>query len=142
MIAKRRILFVLILAGMIASCSKTKNNENPQLISKWKLIEQLADPGDGSGVYTPVDSDKTIEFFANGDVISNGSLCTMNFETGSVGRGKYDTTDYSILPENCNSEMYHISYSISNSELTLYYPCIEGCAQKYAFLEGTVEPTN
>ncbi|MFA5419823.1 MAG: hypothetical protein WC341_15325 [Bacteroidales bacterium] len=142
MIAKRRILYVLILAGIIASCSKTKNNENPQLISKWKLIEQLADPGDGSGVFTPVESDKTIEFFVNGEVISNGSLCTMNFETGSVGKGKYDTTVNSIFPEDCNSTEYQISYSIIDSELILYYPCIEGCAQKYTFLEGTVEPAN
>lgn len=35
----------------------------------------MADPGDGSGTFQPVESDKTIEFKNNGSVITNNSLC-------------------------------------------------------------------
>jgi hypothetical protein len=134
----KNLLALVVLTGIITSCSK--NEEEGQLLSKWKLIEQLADPGDGSGVFTPVDSDKTIEFLCNDDVVSNGPLCTMSTETGSVGKGKYDASAKIIVPDNCNSPEYQIAYSINDSVLILYYPCIEGCGQKFRLIEGAVRP--
>jgi hypothetical protein len=39
--------FLFVIFG---SCEK--DDQNPvQLIGKWKLVEQLVDPGDGSGVF-------------------------------------------------------------------------------------------
>ena len=55
-------LIILSLSILFLACS-TEDNTDVQLAGTWKLIEVLADPRDGSGTYTPVDSDKTITFF-------------------------------------------------------------------------------
>ncbi|WP_185956498.1 hypothetical protein [Changchengzhania lutea] len=53
---KTVLLFVVVL--MFVSCSNDDSNpkKDVSLIGSWKLIEQLTDPGDGSGVFTSVNT--------------------------------------------------------------------------------------
>jgi len=41
------------------------------LISKWKLIEMYSDPGDGSGDFETVSSNKTVSFYSDDVIASN-----------------------------------------------------------------------
>jgi len=126
-------IMLLMLVGILTACS-TVNETNPEIktvIGKWKLTEQLADPGDGSSVFKSVNSEKTIEFLADGTVVSNGSLCTMNTNTGNESSGKYYSSGNYIQPDGCNLNNFRIGYALENSKLILSYPCIEGCGQKF-----------
>src|SRR5450432_3061239 len=53
---KNLVLLTAILFSLVA-CNKTATQTiNRSIIGKWKLSEYLADPGDGSGAWHPVDS--------------------------------------------------------------------------------------
>ena len=123
---KKIILFALAI-GVLVACSK----EEAESTDKWQLIEQLNDPGDGSGVFMPVVSDRTIEFFDNGTIVSNGDLCSMNATANQETNGTYSETDGYIYPDGCFSSEFKILYEVTGDELVLSYPCIEPCQQKY-----------
>jgi hypothetical protein len=134
---------ILFSMAFSLNCSNdkdvNKSSEIPKLEGPWKLVEQLVDPGDGSGEFAPVTSNKTIEFFQNGTYMVNGSLCTIDADTGPVTTGTYvvgeELNDFSfenyLDPENCDFEGYKVHIVLDSSFLILSYPCIEGCAQKF-----------
>lgn len=118
-------------------------------MGKWILTATYNDPGDGSGVYKSVDSEKTIEFFNNGTFSLNGPLCELPITVGENSTGKVRNSSYSnnfrlISNEECtmdNSSFDDSPYEyialIKNSDLIIYYTaCIEGCAQKYQKLKA------
>lgn len=121
----------ILLFSFLLSISSCKKQKDPQLISEWRLIEVLADPGDGSGTFQPVISDKTIEFFSDGTVTSNGNLCTMSSPSGTGSSGSYDETEMTVTPDNCGVAAFVILYELSGENLILSYPCIEACREKY-----------
>lgn len=128
-----RYLIVFVSLGLL--CQSCNHNEDPELVNKWHLIAQLADPGDGSGTFQPVESDKTVEFFADGTVSSNGSMCTMTSEVGSGSSGTYNDSTMTIYVDNCNLGTSPIAYELDGSFLILDYPCIEPCREKYEQVE-------
>ncbi len=110
----------LIFCAVFTGCSEEKINEG--LIDRsWHLTEVLADPGNGSGTYQPVDSELVLLFFSNGTFGSTESLCNNN-ETG----GTYDSTR--IYPSGCD---YSMTYELIEETLYVYPPCIEPCGMKY-----------
>ena len=124
-----RIFLLITIFGInLNACNEA---EEPELINEWKLIEQLMDPGDGSGTFQPVISDKTIEFFSDGTVTSNGNLCTMSSASGTGSSGTYDGTEMIITADNCGVAIFEIRYELSGENLILSYPCIEACREKY-----------
>lgn len=136
-------LFVAILAAVIFSCASddSKPNEETHLLGKWKLIEQLSDPGDGSGTFQPINSNRTIEFFSDGTVAVNGVLCFISSEVGEKEIGTYilstdSNTDFQndgeITPATCSSRSAKVYFDLPVSgNLILWYPCIEPCGQKF-----------
>ena len=138
---KRSISILLALFIMGCTSSNMNVDGNTELLGKWKLMEQLSDPGDGSGVYVPITSNRVVQFFSNGTVSMNGILCYMSSEVGDTNTGIYselteDNTffDGEILPDNCEYSEAKVCYSIKEGKLILYYQCIEGCAQKFSKL--------
>jgi hypothetical protein len=123
---KNLILIVLII-GTLNACSKKESEST----NKWRLIEQLSDPGDGSGVFMPVVSDRTIEFFDDSTIVSNGNLCSLDIGSNQETTGTYSETDGYIYPDGCMEVDFKISYEISGDELILSYFCIEPCRHKY-----------
>lgn len=122
------IPFIIILA--IFSCKKEDGNKNDKsLIGTFKLTEILADPGDGSGTFQPVNSNKTITFHENGTVNSNGELCDMSIDSNTPSSGTYTLTDSTITASNCSS--FDLKFSFNGYELIINYPCIEPCRAKY-----------
>ncbi|MEW7292002.1 lipocalin family protein [Aquimarina sp. 2304DJ70-9] len=125
--------FFICFIGLV-SCSNDDDTTvvmNTDLIGKWQLIEQLVDPGDGSGTFQPVDSQLTIEFFDNGTVIStNGSLCNMFTVSQDISSGTF-SLDNNTINIGCDDDVITIFFEKNGSELILNFICIEACAQKY-----------
>lgn len=135
-------LAVLILLLLGCSSNNTEpDSENNKLLGKWKLIEQLSDPGDGSGTFIPVESDKTITFFSNGSFTASGSLCLMTTSVGENTQGVFEKTsndlvdanyDGVLIPDNCEFSDFNIYFNQALSgHLIIWFPCIEACAEKF-----------
>lgn len=136
-------LLVVISMLFVFGCSSDegKPNETDRLLGKWKLIEQLLDPGDGSGTFKPINSERVIEFFSDGSVTINGELCFMASEVGDEESGTYELTsdpradtkyDGEIIPNTCTSRSAKVYFDLSLSgHLILWYQCIEPCGQKF-----------
>ena len=95
----------------------------------WELKEVLMDPGNGSGVFTAVSSDKNLVFHTNGNVNSNGIICDMSIESNTSTSGTYSENDSTIISATCQNLI--IKYEVSGDTLILIYPCFEACKAKY-----------
>jgi len=127
---KAYLLFIFI--GLSACEYKDLRTAPAVLVGKWQLIQLLADPGDGSGVFTAVNSTKTISFFSDSTFQSTGPMCQMSMAGDQFTSGTYSPKFNTITPIGCNASSLKISYIIKDDYLIVYYPCIEACAEKYA----------
>jgi len=124
-------LLVLLFSCEKATCEFGEEEQNG-IVGKWRLVEELMDPGDGSGIFQAVVSDKEIIFFGDGTFEANGEVCTMTNQSSTNHNGTYDTSLETFSPANCQimAPMYY-NYSVSGNTLILTYPCACGCQQKY-----------
>lgn len=125
----KKIIIVVLFLSYI-SCSKNeievpKNN----LIGTWKLAEVLADPGDGSGIFNPVNSNKNLIFQTDGTLTSNGEICNMSIQSNTNSTGTFSVTNSTINAINCPNS--NIKYVMNGNTLILTYFCIEPCKSKY-----------
>lgn len=138
----KTLLYILISVTILSCASDDeKPLDDNTLTGKWQLIEQLSDPGDGSGTFQPITSDRTIEFFSDGTIIINGILCFMSSEVGDKESGMFFLTtdtntdnqfDGEIIPNTCSSRSAKVFFNLPvNGNLILWYQCIEGCGQKF-----------
>ncbi len=130
------VLLTVFLFNCSSDDSKPEEAADSPLLGKWKIIEQLLDPGDGSGVFEAITSDRTIEFFSNGKVTANGVLCHLSTDTGAEGSGTFNEEkgsfyDGEIIPNDCNFSGARVFYKFQGSNLILWYQCIEECGQKF-----------
>ena len=126
----KKLLILLSLLSAI-SCNKDDDkNADTELIGKWGLIEILADPGDGSGTFHAVQSNKIIEFHSNGTITSNGTICDMSIESSNSTSGTYSIADSTISSIDCNNQM-KIRFEKNGSSIIINYPCFEPCRAKY-----------
>ncbi|MDG1330989.1 MAG: lipocalin family protein [Crocinitomicaceae bacterium] len=130
---KNVTLFILSsLILLLASCQKTECGFGNEIVGKWQLTEQLADPGDGSGTFNPITSSKEIRFYANGTFEANGDMCQMTSQAGLIHTGTYDISNETLAPDNCVSMMpMSYNYTLNGNTLIISFPCICGCQQKY-----------
>ena len=117
---------ILVILSLFTSCKKNKRDS---LTGTWELKEVLMDPGNGSGVFTAVSSDKNLVFNTNGNVNSNGIICDMSIESNTSTSGTYSAIDSSIISATCQNLI--IKYEVSGDTLILIYPCFEACKAKY-----------
>lgn len=122
---KQVILFLLVLS----SCSQNSEIDSTVLVGRWKLIERLVDPGDGSGTYQPVSGNSYIDFFADGTFTANTPMCPIDQANNQPSSGTYDSVSLILSFNNCSS--FVISYEISGNNLILHPPCFEDCGSKY-----------
>lgn len=131
-----RMYVALFLAlGILVSCDKP--DDSPQnettnfLIGNWKLIEVLADPGDGSGTFVPVESTKTVTFNEDGTISSNGSLCDLSISTSENSSGTYSISDSTYSSNDCFNPEYNYPFEQDGNNLIISYPCFEPCKSKF-----------
>lgn len=130
-----KLASLLIVITMLFSCEKNEgdktaeilSNSTSQIVGNYKLTETLLDPGDGSGTFQPVSSNRVISFHTNGTVSSNGNLCFVSSSSNTVSTGTYSMTDSTIQVATCNS----LSFHLNGGELIIDYPCIEPCRGKW-----------
>lgn len=124
-------LYCLYLIGFFLSCSNNNFDESKiELVGSWKLIEVLADPGNGGGTFQAVNSNKTIEFKNDGIVMTNTSLCEPHSDE-IIRSGSYSLSD-GIITTNCqNPNIATISFELVNQFLILDFISNEGYSQKF-----------
>ena len=124
---KGKILFLILF---VISLTIEAQVSDKNLIGKWRLKQVLSDPGDGSGDFEFIKSEKTIEFFTDGKVVSNGSICGPYHQIGKKSEGTYSKENKTISPSGCGKET-KMNYELKNGYLIIHYSCKEGCAEKY-----------
>lgn len=123
---------LFLIAGLLWSCNDDDSNStNNDLVGQWKLIEVLADPGDGNGEFEPVDSQKIITFQADGIITSNGSLCDMHIGVTAPSTGTYSLEDSTFVSDDCPNPDWEYPFEQNGNILIINYPCIEPCRAKY-----------
>lgn len=132
--------YVFVVLFLLSNCNKDKDEEHNDgevnLIGSWTYIEVLQDPGDGSGTFQPVTSDKTVTFISDGTLVSNGNICDMSIESNQSSSATYDETAMTFTSTACtNQSPLSYSYEIVGQELILKYPCFEACQAKFDKVE-------
>lgn len=130
----KKMLLLVTAIVLVIACNNDDNNQTvveSTVLGEWTLIEVLSDPGDGSGTFQPVQSHKTLMFTANGDVTSNGNICSINLETAQATSGTFSEENHTITG-NCSAVGYPLTYEVdANDNLIVSHPCIEACGEKY-----------
>lgn len=123
------LVHVLLLSFSCNSDDDTVTQEN--LTGEWLLIEVLSDPGDGSGQFRTVESDKRISITDNGTYSSNGDICSFSTLSGDPSEGSYQEDDNGFFVD-CDSPFPSpVRLNIDNGNLILTFTCIEPCQQKF-----------
>ena len=127
------VLAFSVIGVVFTSCNTEE--ETPTPLSQWQLIELLADPGDGSGTFQPVTSNKIIGFYDDSTLICNGNLCQLGGESTPTTSGTYSLTDSTISPTGCPVSIFPLTFEMEGDNLILNYPCIEACREKYVQID-------
>lgn len=131
---KAKIVALAVLVLLVISCSNIEEvTSNNLLIGTWKLTEILADPGDGSGTFNSVTSNKNLIFSSGGNLSSNGAICDMSIGTNISSTGTYSEANATINSTNCPNNT--ITYELNGNTLILIYPYIELCKAKYTRIQ-------
>lgn len=126
------LLFFCLTLALLASCGP----EPPtavEFLGTWKLNEQYIDPGDGSGTFKIVLTNKTLTLLPDGHFTSNGTMCTINSSSDNASyTGTYVLAADSTMTPDCSSPDTKIRFSMKGRTLYLtYLYCIEPCQQKF-----------
>tara|TARA_B100000787_G_C15957859_1_gene191855 strand:+ start:102 stop:500 length:399 start_codon:yes stop_codon:yes gene_type:complete len=128
----KKLIGILITVGILFSCNNDDDsNSNTELTGNWKLIEVLLDPGDGSGTFSSIESEKIITFESGGIITSNGNLCDMSINSDNQTSGTYSNSESTFNSADCNNPDYNFTFEQNESILIINYPCIEPCQAKY-----------
>lgn len=118
----------LFISFILFSCNE--NEETSIQNSEWKLSEIYMDPGDGSGDFSAVSSNKILIFYSDNTFTCSGNICALGIETENPTTGTVDWDNHKLWVENCIFS--EIPFTLNENQLILYYPsCIEVCAMKY-----------
>ena len=128
-------LIMFSLLGLLFSCSDDPGIEKTSLEGKWQLRAVLMDPGDGSGTFQNIQSDKVVEFFKNGNVKSNGNLCSGGGNASGPSSGMIVLPDSILSINDCPRPIGPTYFSLESGKLILSYPCIEPCQEKYVKID-------
>jgi hypothetical protein len=124
----RYLIIIAVLFGITSFINSQTIDK--RFIGEWKLIETMIDPGDGSGEFHKVDSEKTLEIEPSGTVKSNGDMCNLSINTDNKTYGQLKKDLNETILSSCNKK-YKPYYKLKDEFLIVYYPCKEGCAEKY-----------
>jgi hypothetical protein len=126
------ILSVVLLVSVGAACTKeqTPSKVNSGIEGNWKLIEQLNDPGDGSGTFQATNDNKVITFDANGNFTCTATTCMTGIGSGPSS-GTYNLTNLTLSPDSCSAAGFDIRFEIYGDTMIISYPCFEACKEKF-----------
>lgn len=127
-----KVLSLVCMLAILGACNDDDDNGTTSpLVGTWELTAQLADPGDGSGTFSTVSSEKRITFYADGNFICNGNICDMSSSTGPPTTGTYDAVAGTLQSEACSGATVPYPFVLEGGSLIISYPCFEPCRSKY-----------
>lgn len=126
------------LFTVIFSCKKDDKGpaENSGLVGKWKLVESLIDPGNGSGTFRTVDemASTVVEFKANGDFkeVKGPIYSSVNmYNTYKILDDKRVELTYKGNPQMQMPPMIWSYSDVTPTTLTLSFGCNIPCMGKF-----------
>lgn len=137
-----RIILPLLLLWTVIACQndsadpldgKRASKENNGLIGKWKIVEYLGDPGDGSGRYRKVGDDEyhIIQFKENGEFLEEkGPAISSATYFNAYKILNDDRIEMIPIDRGAPSHIWRYS-ELSPTKLTLNFSCFEACSGKY-----------
>ncbi len=129
---KRCYFFIPVFCLLFVACEKEDLAGSQELVGTWRLVEVLADPGDGSGTFESVNSDRRITFRADGTYTSAGNICSFNTNGDEDGSGQYFPAANRLEPAGCfTTGGSPITFEQQGPALIISYLCIEPCQHKY-----------
>lgn len=137
----KHLFLLLFLPILFVSCSSDDNfviDYLPTNNSLWQLEATLFDPGDGSGTFTPVQSDRILAFEVS-RIISNGPFCSLTAPVGPEEVAVYGAAETEIIAAPCNSGRDSLrlilTYEEAADRLMLDLGCEEPCQLRYKRLQ-------
>ena len=131
----KKTFFTLIVVILFFSCSDDDHDcPDNEFVGSWKLIEVLADPGDGSGTFLPIESTRTLTFKNNGIISTNTSLCNPYSDEIRTS-GTYDILEKKIHTNCEGTNIATIFFRMENEHLILDFFSLEGYSQKFERVE-------
>ena len=133
----KAIPFLILALLAFTSCEDDDDAPRIGLIGTWQLDAVLTDPGDGSGEFIRVDSDRLLFVETDSTYASNSIICNFSTETNMLtvlSTGSYDLAAGTLVPDDCPSvppTSTEIGLELIGEELILTYLCIEGCQHRY-----------
>jgi len=126
--------FLLLLAACVLSaCQKDQDDRLTLTVLEgtWLLTEVLFDPGDGSGAFRKVDSERQLSLAPDNTFSANYDVCQA-IEEGEKFSGSFDRIDtHEFLIQCAGSLLNSVQGRLEEGYLVLYYPCDEPCAYKF-----------
>ncbi len=122
--------FLALLIITLTSCDIGLKKD--EIVGFWQLTEELSDPGDGSGTFQEIKSDKIIIFHKDGSFFTNGPMCEFTRRTGVESRGTYSVEDGELIVDGCAEPLFlRPRFEVDRLELTIWFACFEGCGHRY-----------
>ncbi|GAA5030274.1 hypothetical protein GCM10011506_19290 [Marivirga lumbricoides] len=126
-------LSLLLLFSIWCACSEDDGVSKTSL-GTYQLTAIYSDPGDGSGDFAPVESNKRITLYQDSTFAANFSLCNgLSIEDTGSTEGTFSSAELSFKAD-CNNSLpsNELRIDLFESELIIYYSCYEGCSEKYS----------
>ena len=93
--------------------------------------EVLADPGDGSGRFKTVSSEKRVTFNEDGTFTSRGLICDFTTDADGFFDGTYTITETGYQLNCAGDFLFSLELRIDEGFLLASFPCFEPCIQKF-----------
>lgn len=126
------IALTLFCSILLSSCSIQEPQRDPDLVSKWELMEELINDGSKS-IFKPAERTETVEFLLDSRIKRSTSWCA----EAQVNVAEYSTEDKSITV-GCGETPLTLRYAIKGDFLFIYPNCFEACALKYRRIDNLV----
>ncbi|MEO6454292.1 MAG: hypothetical protein ABIN97_09480 [Ginsengibacter sp.] len=117
------ILLTFCLIIFVIACKKSTTYNNT-FIGKWKLVETLSDPGDGSGQWQPVATGtyEFIQFNTDSTIQSNKYTDFKKYRVPDSVRIEFIRSDGTV---------FGYRYKFNQASLEINPPCIEPCGARF-----------
>lgn len=127
----KKNFFLILITLFTFSCDENTLTVDPTVLTgTWRVVDVLVDPGDGSGTFMSIDSDKTMRFFESGTVRTNSEFCDFSQDINLFLETTYSSSD-SIIYVECDDFEWDMPFELRDENLILYYLCDEPCVERY-----------
>ena len=129
----KKLLLLPFAAFALLACQNDQDDslDLAALEGTWLLTEVLFDPGDGSGEFRKIDSERQLTLTPQNTYSANYDVCQA-IEEGENFSGNFDRIDAQEFLIPCAGSLLNsVQGRLEDGFLVVYYPCDEPCAYKF-----------